>query len=1531
MSISNFVSLIGDDIKRLNAAVKSFRDSQGVGGMSTEMLSTEEFAEAQAMVRKANYLAASDKKWAVALEKNVIYLEDLFEKEERKKIESGYYLTHEPTAEQETHEVKIDALFATIPDGYVIRARPGSVFSLRKHKGYRPDIYGTDGRRVIQRLSAAAEYVDPETKVKGVPKLPNGEVDYSKLPPYAYLQIDNAAPALSLLDKHNLRLEFGGAQFIVEEFGITGMYIGSPTGNSGGHHLNLGTWRTRHYMKVGYTSGWKNCFMPPIDGWTEEQPFNASGYSTKGYYLQGFSTADFAVDLSRFDNNSCRFDLYKPDLARLKKMYYDNPAQYRLESLGGYRESLDDAQPGFWIHHFPQFDGTVKHDSVGTWNGLQYGGGGTNNAICILGDQGSTIVDFDIRGFAGCAIAYGKLATWTGEDVGRGNVAAAKAAGIVAENQQILGGRFTHNYVGGVNILRCQGLYCVFLKNEGIVGHPQWSPQHSRDGADQTIDPGYGFCTGRSLPCTDLTVMHCDFGICARKCMDAHAGSRIKYNYNRGYAGFYAVSIAVEDTLSVGANNRTQEETTHKYQDAVFEISHNTWYSAKFGIHLNNGGLGPDTDEGNKRRRNVQLTFAEEANKNVMALKPLWWNRFNFRLIGNNIYAPVAINWNYGYGGFTIKDNDLVYARPFGPAYADSVSSVAVVNGGTGYDVGDVIEVHGGNAETSRGATGFVTAVSATGAITAINVPAGGDYYGDCKVRVISVNGKGAAFNVNIRNNNAVAIYFGAIKARGKSFGDIISGNRIRNSPDGNYGTALSLNTLTGATVSDNKIDVTPYATVQYGESSWMAYKSVNAFRSGLETTPFRHYNTYGDGGPITYTEWTGNFWYNQMTMACGMVKEPTENANSKENDSPPQLDWKGKNASTPVNDLNYVINGRKLWSNPSYVEQYSKPPLSPVRMPTLMEGAEIIRFSLKNKNFTNAYYSDDGVYPIVEAKPMDIRHQPQANWKGVNIATRTFHTTKTVGSVMAGVKLYVPFGTTDKISSMTFKIKIVSPPNVKAAAISLVGAGNVSAMLIGNVAGGGGAFVDGTTQYFKPHKSLVDAGCYINGVKVTADTRVNIGEWYTVALTGNFTDGNVSLAHEDFMGTPISEAGISLGAPSNLNNGVTAEFQDITVYKYKQLTDTSMKKLTKDLAAAPEFVDTNPVVTRTSDTMMMFSTSTHGVSPLAVPVPNKTVIPTQTLTMNTVQSRTAVTRGKTFEEIEKVLGSKVNDDGLKALYGGTVGEVKPATVPARKLSEITGKFVFEFKTDSVVRQSGRNFDSVLSSESGSRKMELIPVSGLTANEINGIPVASEMTKEHYLDLTEGKGFAKVLKVPNATKGTGLVVRGFSADTNTATGNYVTIVMPVLITNLPGNRPSAVWCAGIKTTVGADVGAEQPTATSNTLSKMSVVLNRENPRSTEFVRITGPQNHLAFVDGARINADTQISGGAWHVVVFRGRLDNTNAFIIGTTYNYNGSVEMSLGSGFTVFEGTMLSDDEVVEYTKQLTTTYPDYQNVTVA
>lgn len=1529
MSITNFVSLIGDDIKRLNAAVKAFRDSQGVGGMSTEMLSTEEFAEAQARVRKANYLSSADKKWAVALEKNVIYLEDLFDKEERKKIESGYYLTHEPTAEQETHEIKIDALFATIPDGYVIRARPGSVFSLRKHKGYRPDIYGTDGRRVIQRLSAASEYVDPVTKVKGVPKLPSGEIDYSKLPPYAYLQIDNAAPALSLLDKHNLRLDFDGAQFIVEEFGITGMYIGSPTGNSGGHHLNLGTWRTRHYMKVGYTSGWKNCFMPPIDGWSQEQPFNASGYSTKGYYLQGFSTSDFAVDLSRFDNNSCRFDLYKPDLARLKKMYFENPAQYRLESLGGYRESLDDAQPGFWIHHFPQFDGSVKHDSVGTWNGLQYGGGGTNNAICILGDQGSTVVDFDIRGFAGCAIAYGKLATWTGEDVGRGNVPAAKAAGIVAENQQILGGRFAHNYVGGINILRCQGMYCVFLKNEGIVGHPQWSPQHSRDGTDQTIDPGYGFCTGRSLPCTDLTVMHCDFGICARKCMDAHSGSRIKYNFNRGYAGFYAVSIAVEDTLSVGPNNRTQEETTHKYQDALFEISYNTWWSSKFGVHLNNGGLGPDTDEGNKRRRNTMVMFVEEANKQVNALKPLWWNRFNFRIIGNNIYAPVAINWNYGYGGFTIKDNDLVYARPFGSAYADSVSSVSVSSGGTGYAVGDVIEVYGGNSETARGAVGFVSSVNATGAITGVNVPSGGDYYGDCKVRVISVNGKGAVFNVNIRNNNAVAIYFGAIKNRGMSFGDIITGNRIRNSPDGNYATALALNALTGATVSDNKIDVTPYATVRYGESPDMAYKSVNAFRSGLPTKPFSHSTTYSDGGQITHTSWHGNFWYDQMTMARGMVKEPPENTNSMATDVEPKYDWKNGGASSPVNDFNFVANGRKLWSNPNYAEQYSKPPLLRVRMPSLLEGPEIIRFTLRNKNFTNAYYSDDGVYPIVEAKTVNVNHHPQANWRGVDVNTKTLHSTKTVGSVMAGVKLYIPFGETDKISSMAFKFKLVSPPNNRAAAINLIGAGNLNTLLLGNE--NAGAFVDGTDQYFKPHRSFVEAGLYVNGVKATTETRIKVGEWYTIAFNGNFTDGALEPPHEDFMGTPISPAGITLGAQSNMNNGITGEFKDITVYKYKQLTENGLQKLSADLSATPEFTDATPVVVRGGDSMIMFSTNTHGVSPLKAATPNKTVVPTQTLTMNTVEARTAVTRGKTFEQLEATLGSKAQDAALKALYGGEVGNVRPRTPSSRTLDQIDNKFVFEFKTDAVVRQPNRTFDSVLSTESNARKMEIVPVSALSATDLEGVPVANEMKKEHYLDLTAGKGFAKVLRVPNASQGTGLFIRGFNSTTAGATGNDVTIVMPIRIINLPGDRLGAVWCSGAKTTVGGNVGEELPTSTSNTLTRLSSVFTRETPRSAEIVKMTAPQNNLTFVDGVRIDSDTQITGGVWHVVVFRGRLTGTNGFIIGTPQNYNGSVEMEVGSGLTIFEGTTLTDDEVIEYTKQLATTYPEYNNVTVA
>ena len=784
-------------------------------------IQSQEVMNAVTKATRQRAMANAKAAWAVAFEKNTFYLEDAIKNaEERNRVLTGYYkdpanmkAAYDGTV---NHAIDIQEYLDNIPDHSVVRTRPNSVFVLDKNVGYKPEIFGADNRSITRGGSRYAG-VAAGTQI-----------------------VDGLQPCLAILDKHNLYIDFAGTLFLTKKLGQSTIYLGSPTGNSGGHFIkSWGTHRTIPYMMVGYKGGRQGLF-PPMDGWTEEKPWLATGYGAKGYYKGGFNTANFIHDFSNYDNNCCRTE----NVTSKPKELDLNTEKGQIVIAGGYI-SADGTK-----HEFPQEDGTVA-ETWGTWRGLKYGSVG--NAIVITGDVGSTTMHFDVAGFFGDAIMFGKLGTWDGLDVARGDVSGARAHGCVADSQTVLGGTATHNYIGYIGVsrgnnIRVSGVDC---KNSHC-GHPDFSVAHSRDKSDVTIDPGYGFHTGRALPCSYLYIFNNHWGTCARKCMDAHCGNYIYFEWNTGRAGRHGVSVVIQEDLAVDASGNKVEKETHEDQTYVLHIKNNTFHCGWCAVHCNNGSFGP----------------ADRLGK--VAGKEKWFFRVDVQIVGNYLTGPRPIFYNYGHSGFVIKDNTMVFALPFGDYYGmRRITAGNIVKAGTGYKVGDKIYPVT-TARKARDCEFEVSSVDGNGGITGIRLLySGSDYFG-AKVasRIVSEAGTGAEITL-IPRADSVALVIGAINNRGPAFGDIICDNKILNGPDGNYGYAFYLGALVGATISGNRVDVTPYYTMKDGQATDSPYASERPCRSGLPTNP------HSGGESVEFSHIENNKAFNRAT---GQVDEMFKN-----------------------------------------------------------------------------------------------------------------------------------------------------------------------------------------------------------------------------------------------------------------------------------------------------------------------------------------------------------------------------------------------------------------------------------------------------------------------------------------------------------------------------------------------------------------------------------------------------------------------------------------------------------------------------
>ena len=720
-------------------------------------------AEQQAEFRKQQASA----NFAIALTRGTYYIEDCLPSGIRGKVLSGWYLENE-TSDKEAQEVSrlITEYIKSIPDGSVISCRRGSVFPVDKLVGYMPELFGADNRQVA---------------VGGMT-----------------LTIDGAQPCIFAQNKNYCFYDFYGAEFICQRLGLNVLELFGGTGNV----INYIKISTRAHKKFGYVRGADKDKMlfPPIDGWTKEAPHIGTGFADKGTFECGFNTTTLPHDLARYRNNAAHVEHVRQPAGYNKEKVLElgrNQATERFKSAGGYWDTNNESA-------FPQDDGTTSKE-WGLWRGGQRGSRG--NGICIYNTHKTTILDFDIRGFDGSAIQAGLYARIDCQDVIAGDTTTATKEGLVAYDTLICGGYFTDCYTGGIGAVRVDGFIVIGLNCTGNkVGHPDWHLGHTRAGGSISIDPGYMLWTSRYMPMIGVRFIRNRMGIAARKVVDAHTGNDIQIIENTGIAGYYGISIVVDERYaSIRGGNSECEPTSFIHQESNIIVERNNVLSGGFGIHLINGGFGVLTRQNTKS----------------------WHLRANVKVRDNIIHGSYAgLIYNYGHHGFDISGNSVTFDNSLIQTYGEAfgmhrINTINVENGGTGYSAQTRIQASSNHPQ----ANGFVaTPVIEGGVIKSIRVIDGGTcFYASDTVTVSAIDptgaGKGAVLTPTFATTSNA--YMIGAEARYGYAQMNFERNSARNSPLGNWVRMLVCGRLIGSSICNNTFDITTY---KMGQNSSMPY-----------------------------------------------------------------------------------------------------------------------------------------------------------------------------------------------------------------------------------------------------------------------------------------------------------------------------------------------------------------------------------------------------------------------------------------------------------------------------------------------------------------------------------------------------------------------------------------------------------------------------------------------------------------------------------------------------------------------------------
>ena len=457
-----------------------------------------------------------------------------------------------------------------------------------KLKGYRSDVYGQDNQAVPNRPDL--------TRHGGQPTL--------------------------LVHGENVTLDLTGCVYEVQDMYLDGIHLTQSNHIYGGYirtkriHEVDPTFKVMELWRGGITGskGKGNDWIPMIDADT--------GFAAKGTQTAGFNN----TVSSNSDQYSTNYELAG---------HRSNSIDTSKLSSGGYPSGSGKA--------FPQQDGST----AGTW-GTWFGGwhGNQSAAIVIFTFPNTpehiqknttvTVKKSVIRGWIGNGIVVGLQGTLDGTYLGNSDF--SQSDPLVPYNTLIEDVVIMDNYNGGIHKNR----YVHLTERRNFifrVGHPDFTLFHKNRGATggNSIDPGYGSSSGRSLPQYGLLIEGCVIEDCARKGIDAHTGTDTTIRDNTLKGGLAGISIAIEEIHS----NPRESGSSSGVQVCKYLVDNNRISAGIYGLHVINGALS-------ERSTNR------------------WQLRTNFIASNNIIRAPRPYFNNYGRGGFTIKDTVLVFDLPFG-------------------------------------------------------------------------------------------------------------------------------------------------------------------------------------------------------------------------------------------------------------------------------------------------------------------------------------------------------------------------------------------------------------------------------------------------------------------------------------------------------------------------------------------------------------------------------------------------------------------------------------------------------------------------------------------------------------------------------------------------------------------------------------------------------------------------------------------------------------------------------------------------
>lgn len=746
----------------------------------------------------------------IAVENGIFYIEDALPNDLRAKVLNRHYDDNKNINREDALKIvqAIQTWYDNLPSNVLISSI-GGVFPLVKNKGYKPEYYGEDNRRVTKNRNF------PTTVV-----------------------CHGQQPCISFMKSKGNKFDFSRSKFILEDMGQDAFHLCNDSVDN--VIIHGGTIVTRAYMQIGYVGGLQGLFAP-IDGWTKEKPHIGTGCADKGTAEAGFNTTTCTFELSTFMNNSYEAqDFQQPEGMNKTKLMelLRLESSHRFTSVGGYYDENGESA-------FPQADGTTSK-KWGTWRGQQRGSRGYG---WRLFDTRNTVVEnFDVRGMTGGAIVCGLYGTPKGDAVDARDSKEAFDAGIVAVNTKITGGYFTHNYICGVEAIRVSGFELTGIyAPDSVVGHPDASLEHTRGiNGVVSLDPGYQQCTSRYLPMDNLYIHDNVFGLGMRKVLDIHTGNNVRLHNNSGKAKYYGISTVIQEIFSgklLDPNNpQTSKDIadaqSFPYEDSNIEVRGNHITSGMYGLHPINGARGVKT------RR--------DAGK--------WWLRCHQVWMDNIVYAPRGMQCNFGHNHYVIENNQFTFALPYGEFYGlNGVSALTLTNGGSGYTSEPKVIIEGGGKE----AFGAVArAVVKDGKVTELKLQGAGSRFTEVPtVRFEGGGGTGAAATAAI-NTQTYALLVGAEPHYGEILGSVVSKNFARNSPEGNYARQFVFGRMTCSSITCNYADITPYTSLaKSNKYKGAPYTSETMkYRDGLLSAAF--YN-----GAFKMCEVFGNYEHNQLTQ----------------------------------------------------------------------------------------------------------------------------------------------------------------------------------------------------------------------------------------------------------------------------------------------------------------------------------------------------------------------------------------------------------------------------------------------------------------------------------------------------------------------------------------------------------------------------------------------------------------------------------------------------------------------------------------